>query len=100
MKALLHAICAIASLYTPIVTDGSEINLMDIGPDTLFNSAIAHKRMVYDKKQCPDFSKVQIEESAFGMNQAFYYQESWLATARGGDRLTQLLQGIRPIVKG
>lgn len=73
---------------------------MDIGPDTLFNSAIAHKRMVYDKKQCPDFSKVQIEESAFGMNQAFYYQESWLATARGGDRLTQLLQGIRPIVKG
>ncbi|KAG8909101.1 hypothetical protein FRC00_010772 [Tulasnella sp. 408] len=100
VKALLHAISAIASLYTPIVTDGSEINLMDIGPDTLFNSAIANKRMVYDAKQCPDFSKVQIEESAFGMNQAYYYQDSWLSTARQGDRLTQLLQGIRTVVNG
>ncbi|KAG8926278.1 hypothetical protein FRC01_009058, partial [Tulasnella sp. 417] len=92
VTALLHAISAIASLYTPIVTDGSEINLMDIGPDTLFNSAVAPKRMVYDKKQCPDFSKVQIEEGAFGMNQAYYYQETWLSTARQGDRLLQLLQ--------
>ncbi|KAG9009730.1 hypothetical protein FRB90_008175 [Tulasnella sp. 427] len=90
--ALLHAICAISSLYTPIVTDGSERNLMNIGPDTLFNSAIAEKRMVHDEKFCSDFSKVQIEEGAFGMNQAYYYQESWLETARRGDCLTQLLQ--------
>lgn len=93
VTALLHAICAIASLYTPIVTDGSEINLMDIGPDTLFNSAVANKRISHElKKQCADFSQVQIEEGAFGMNQAFYYQDSWLSTARQGDRLTQLLQ--------
>lgn len=90
--ALLHAISAIASLYTPIVTDGSEINLMDIGPDTLFHSAVVEKRMVYDKKQCPDFEKVQIEEGAFGMTQAYYYQETWLTTARQGDRLMQLMQ--------
>ncbi|KAG8891634.1 hypothetical protein FRB99_003441, partial [Tulasnella sp. 403] len=48
LTPLLHAICAIASVYTPVVTNGTEKDQIDIGPDTLFASAIAEKRDKYD----------------------------------------------------
>lgn len=92
-----------ASLYTPIVNDGSEnvSNNEKIGPDALFNSAIAkkHGEVDFEPSKCADWSKLHIEEGSFGVGQAHYFTEAWLMAARQGDRLAQLLQGksLRPL---
>lgn len=96
VTALLHAICAMASLYTPIVTDGSDkVSPQERGPDSLFNSAIAEKawKGEHEPAKCPDWSKLHIEEGSFGVGQAYHFGDAWLSAARTGDRLTQLLQG-------
>lgn len=77
------------------MTDSTERFLGDIGPDLLFNSAVAEKRKrLYKTIDC-NFEKVEVEESAFGIAHASYYEETWWSSARKGDRLPQLLQGQR-----
>ncbi|KAG8851250.1 hypothetical protein FRB96_009453 [Tulasnella sp. 330] len=100
---VLHAICAIASLYSPIVTDGNERNKWHVGPDTLFNSAIAAKTWSFkDPSDRPpikpetdtslnDRAK-KLEQSGFGSKHADWCMDGWLEHARTGKRVVQLLQ--------
>ncbi|KAG9039774.1 hypothetical protein FRB95_007201 [Tulasnella sp. JGI-2019a] len=98
---LLHAICAISSLYTPVVTEGSEMNMWHVGPDTLFHSAVAPKRWNKDFHDCPppptvysrlDDKSRKMEETGFGMKHAEWCMDGWLEPARTGQKITQLLQ--------
>ncbi|KAG8851249.1 hypothetical protein FRB96_009452 [Tulasnella sp. 330] len=98
---VLHAICAIASLYSPIVTDGNERNMWHIGPDTLFNSAIAAKRWSGDPSNRPTRPQIytsvndrakSMEQSGFGSKHAEWCMDGWLEPARTGKRIVQLLQ--------
>ncbi|KAG9035149.1 hypothetical protein FRB95_012016 [Tulasnella sp. JGI-2019a] len=94
--AVLHAICAIASLYSPIVTDGNELIQRHIAPDTLFNSAVAEKRWGEYRQTLPqvytDEKGKTLEEGGFGMCHAQWCMEGWIDPARTGARLVQLLQ--------
>ncbi|KAG8864484.1 hypothetical protein FRB96_004987 [Tulasnella sp. 330] len=98
---VLHAICAISSLYTPVVTDGSERNMWHVGPDMLFNSAVAPKLRGEWDPTCPpdpsiyvpmDDRTTKIEESGFGMKHAEWCMDGWLEPARTGQKIMQLLQ--------
>ncbi|KAG9013639.1 hypothetical protein FRB94_001744 [Tulasnella sp. JGI-2019a] len=96
---VVHAICAIASLHSPVVTDGNERNMWHIGPDTLFNSAITEKRWKRDPSDRPSLPEIytslkskNIEETGFGTQHAEWCMDGWLEHARNGKRLTQLLQ--------
>ncbi|KAG8887360.1 hypothetical protein FRB98_009718 [Tulasnella sp. 332] len=100
---VLHAICATASLYSPLVTDSNERDMCNIGPDTLFNSAIATRR--WNIKDPSDlraprphtYANVNgktksMEQNGFGSKHADWCMDGWLEPARTGKRIVQLLQ--------
>ncbi|KAG8941093.1 hypothetical protein FRC04_004713 [Tulasnella sp. 424] len=94
--ALLHAICGLASLYSPIITDTKKDPYWNSGSE--FNSAIVirpyAREGVQGKHYFPKSLKdiMDIGEEGFGAAHIRWAAASMRLAVREGDRLLQLLQ--------
>ncbi|KAG9047467.1 hypothetical protein FS837_002181 [Tulasnella sp. UAMH 9824] len=96
--ALLHAICGLASLYSPIITDPTKDPANAHFPSGSFNSAIIFRPNAeegvqgkhYFPKSLQDI--MDIGEEGFGAAHIRWAAASLRLSVREGDRLVQLLQ--------
>jgi len=91
--ALLHAICAMASLYTPVIVE------VPADPETNKGTTFFHTGIQKVPQPMPRYLPKTVEDilgdedTGFGATQMRWCTMAVNAAARDGDRLLQLLQG-------
>lgn len=96
--ALLHAICAMASLYTPIVGDShiqSTTADMDVAAAGVMNVGIFQQRFSSTKRYFPQRVQDTLLEQAsgFGSTHIWWADASIQKGLYAGDRVFQIVQG-------
>lgn len=97
---LLHAICGLAALYSPIINETRRDSPKDSGPAGSFNSGIVYRPYAtegvkgerYFPKTVEDV--IDVGEDGFGASHIRWAAASVRVSIGRGDRLFQLLQGI------
>lgn len=97
--ALLHAICGIASLFSPIIRDTPAADLDPLnGATASFNSGILYRKFS-NNDQGPRYFPRKLEdivgedESGFGGSHIRWASAAFRLAMQNGDRLIQLMQG-------